>query len=216
MANSQTAPIPRWIESATVTLLALAGVLSAWASFQATLWSGLQDRQYALASARSSGVAFYALVQEQHAAADAAMVSAWLDAATRNDAPLMATYEANFRPDLKPAVAAWRSKLPNNLAAASARDLINAGPLPRAPLTEAAMAQNIKRQALDEFAKGERANDVSDRYVASTVVLATVLFLGGISSNFDRRGPRIALVLLAACLGVAVAVFILRLPLATF
>mgnify|MGYP006283059613 FL=1 len=70
-------------------------------------------------------------------------------------------------------------------------------------------------EADDLFLQASRANSNGDRYVASTVILALILFLLGISTVTASDRQKRLLVILAAGLGLAVLVFLLRLPVAS-
>ena len=58
----------------------------------------------------------------------------------------------------------------------------------------------------------EHAGDTGDKYIRVTVILASVLFIVGISSHFPLRSVRIGLVCLGAGLLIFAAVEILQLP----
>ena len=61
-------------------------------------------------------------------------------------------------------------------------------------------------------AAGAAAGETSDKYVRTTVFLASVLFLVGISAHFPLRGVRYALVALASLLLLASLVQLTQLP----
>ena len=62
------------------------------------------------------------------------------------------------------------------------------------------------------FEKGQKAAETGDRYVRTTVVLASVLFLIGIGSHFSLRGVRYGLIGVGAALLAVAAVLIVLLP----
>jgi hypothetical protein len=76
----------------------------------------------------------------------------------------------------------------------------------------AAQAKLLDAQGDAYYAKGEHAAITGDKYVRVTVVLASVLFIVGISSHFPLRAVRIGLVVVGAGLLVFGAVEILLLP----
>ena len=75
-----------------------------------------------------------------------------------------------------------------------------------------AQSTALERDADDAFAKGEADGATSDKYVRTTVILASVLFLVGISSHFPVRGGRYGLVSLGVILLVVSVVELLSLP----
>ena len=72
----------------------------------------------------------------------------------------------------------------------------------------------LDTKADHEYAKGQEAGHTADDYVRTTVILASVLFLIGISTHFRMRGIRIALICVGAVLLLYAAVEILTLPFA--
>ena len=116
--------------------------------------------------------------------------------------------ERRFRPGFQVAFDAWRATKPESNPNA-----------PRGPtympeyhqpgLIEAGV---LDKQADEAFASGEDAGSRSDKYIRTTVFLASVLFLVGISTRFPLRGGRYALVGLGAVLLVISFVLLLQLP----
>lgn len=88
------------------------------------------------------------------------------------------------------------------------------GPDLHAPIRQPGLA---KAKALDghaekAFDSGETAGERSDDYIRTTVFLASVLFLVGISTGFPLRGARYALVGLGAVMLVISVVLLTQLP----
>jgi hypothetical protein len=75
-------------------------------------------------------------------------------------------------------------------------------------------AEAVRRDARADvyYAAGEHAGETGDKYIRVTVILASVLFLVGISSHFRMRGVRLGLILVGTGLLLFAAVEILRLP----
>ena len=76
----------------------------------------------------------------------------------------------------------------------------------------AAETRRLDREADALFGQGEHAATNSDEYVRVTVILASVLFIVGISSQFPISAVRYGLVALGGALLVFGAVEILQLP----
>ena len=79
------------------------------------------------------------------------------------------------------------------------------------PAGEAA-ARRLDAEAEASYKEGEHAAVVGDQYIRVTVILASVLFLVGISSHFPLRSVRFGLVTVGGLLLLAAAAEILRLP----
>lgn len=208
------APRLRRIEAITAVLLSSAGLASAWASYQASLWGGVQASHYARASAKVTEASRLSIVDGQLVGIDGLMFRSWLEAAADNDAARMTFFERRFSPELEAVFRPWRQRYSGDLHQYSASaDAPNT--FPRPLHVEGVQARSLQKAADAEFVAGDEANGHGDRYVAATVVLSLVLFLGGISASL--RGERVRLVLLAfaALIGLAALLAILRLPVQT-
>ena len=73
-------------------------------------------------------------------------------------------------------------------------------------------AAALDDQATKDFADGSEAGETSDKYVRVTVFLASVLFLIGISTQFQLRGVRYALVGVGAALLLLSLVQLTQIP----
>jgi hypothetical protein len=201
------------IEIATAILLSLAGLISAWASYQASLWGGIQASHYAQATAKATEASRLSIIEGQEVGTDRALFMAWLEAAAENDQKRMAFFEERFSPEMLKLFVPWRKTHPANYADAQlARD--RAKSLPRPAHPEGIAARQMDAASRADLAAGDRANSFGDKYVAATVVLALVLFLGGISPLLKRNSVRAGLLVLAALLGLAAAIAIFSLPVA--
>ncbi len=213
MADPDSPSRNRRLETVASIMLAAAGVASAWATYQSSLWGGIQASSYATGSARVTEAARLELQAGQKAGMDTALYMAWLSAAAADDRELMTFYERRFAPGFRKVFAEWRAQYPDDL-----RGQVRQGPavpLPRAEHPEALEASRLRQDASNLFSKADKANATGDRYVASTVILALILFLLGISTVARSERQRRLLVILAGGLGVAVLVFLLRLPVAS-
>jgi hypothetical protein len=70
----------------------------------------------------------------------------------------------------------------------------------------------LDRRADGYYTEGESAAKNSDNYIRTTVILASVLFLVGISSHFPIRGVRIGLITVGVALLLFAFVQIVILP----
>jgi hypothetical protein len=200
------------LEVATAVVLSIAGLASAWASYQAALWGGVQAANYATATARMTEAAQMEVIDGQRTAVETALLMSWLSAAADDDKQLMTFYERRFPPEMRAVFVPWRARYPDHL-----RESVKDGPpipLPKTQHEQGRKAGLLRRQAAEAFRIGDSANGNSDRYVASTVVFSTVLFLAGISPQLRRTALRKLLVGLAAALGCAAIGFLLTLPVA--
>ena len=84
--------------------------------------------------------------------------------------------------------------------------------MPQYRQPELARAAALDRKAEATFARGASAGETADKYVRTTVFLATVLFMVGISTHFPLRAARYGLVGLASLLLVFSLVTLSQLP----
>ena len=113
-----------------------------------------------------------------------------------------------FRPEMKPAVAAWLQLDPLNNPAA-----------PSSPfrMTEYAQKETAEVARQEELAAqamtaSREARGFSDDYALLTVVFASVLFFGGIARAFDSRPLRTSLAALAVLLFLGNLVVLATMP----
>ena len=84
--------------------------------------------------------------------------------------------------------------------------------MPQYRIPQEAAARRLDAKADDLFNEAQHASGTSDKYVRTTVFLATVLFLVGISGHFRVRSARYALIGIASLLLVFSFVQLLTLP----
>ena len=212
MSDDETQTVRlRRIEITTAILLSVAGLMSAWASYQAALWGGIQANHYAAANGKVTEASRLSIIDGQKVGTDMLLFTAWLEAAADNDISRMTFFERRFSPELHAEFDPWRAARPADLRQARP-DPSAPQALPHPAYKEGLMARRLQKAAIAEFKEGDTANSVGDRFVAATVVLSTVLFLGGISPLLSHTRVRIAMLVLAGLLGIGASVFIFSLP----
>jgi hypothetical protein len=196
------------ISIAEAVLLAMVTITAAWSGYSAAKWSTKSSLELARASA-ARAEATRAFEQSQTLRAqDAANFNAWFAAylAGRKNEERVA--ENHFRPEYDVAFRAWLATKPftNPHAPKAPQYMAQYQP------TGYAESSALDAQAALNYAAGEHAASTGDDYIRVTVVLASVLFLVGLSSHFPLHGVRVGLVALGAALLCFAAVEILRLP----
>ena len=198
----------RWVEILEALALAMVAVSTAWSGFQAAKWDGLSTE------ALSFGLRNTVLAQEKATLAgqdrlyDVFTFNNWLEAKSRNNENLAATYERRFRPEYATLFAAWLKLDPfRNPSAppgpAFMKEYSNANARESAKLNE---------DAARFFDNGVRMRSTSEEYVRVTVYLATVLLLTAIGQRIRGRWPRAGIVITACILLGASAYRLLTLP----
>ena len=139
---------------------------------------------------------------------DASTFNAWFSAFTVKNREAMALAERRFRPQFKVAFDAWLRTHPETNPKAPK------GPtyMPQYKQPGLAKARSLDDEATMAFADGSTAATRSDDYVRTTVFLASVLFLVGISTQFRIRRVRYALIAVGTALLVLALVELTQLP----
>jgi hypothetical protein len=198
----------RFITIAEAILLSVVTLMAAWSGYAAAKWSTESRVTLAEASGARVNASRATLEAMELRTFDSSAFEAWFAAFTADNPQAMAIAERRFRPEFGVAFDAWRATHPETNADA-----------PRGPsyMAEYRQPELDEAKALDAraertFAAGSEAGETADKYVRTTVYLASVLFLVGISSHFPLRGVRYGLVGLGAVLLLASLVQLTQLP----
>jgi hypothetical protein len=198
----------RLIAIAEAILLSIVTIVAAWSGYAAAKWGTEASLNLAKASATRTEAnrAFQTSVTGQ--TADAVLFNAWFGAHITHNVNGERLALRRFRPQYRVAFDAWLKTHPFTNP--------NAPPGPQAmpqyKPTGAALSKELDREADDYYADGQHAGETGDKYIRTTVILASVLFLVGISSHFHLKGIRVGLVTLEAALLIFAAIQILQLP----
>ncbi len=219
MTHMTDSEMPAWVEKATAVLLSVAGISTAWASYQAALWNGDQISRYSEANAHLTVASQLDILAGQAAAFDTILFAAWV-AATDSGNPERARFlEDRFSPQFAIAFKDWRQHFAASAPQQAPQDTAHAADPPGMPqplYRETRDAQARRTAASTAFAAGDQANRTGNAFVAVSVLLSTVLFLGGISQILKRFRPRLAVLGLAALLGIGALIWLKALPTAAF
>jgi hypothetical protein len=198
----------RLIPIIEAVLLSVVALVAGWSGYSAAKWGTASSLD--LAKASSTRTKANRAYQESltYRVGDALTFNAWLSAHYSGNRSAERITEKRFLPELKAAFTAWIATDPFTNPRAPA------GPqaMPQYHAPGAAQATLLDSQADAYFSSGEKAAGNQDDYVRTTLILASVLFLVGISTHFPRRAIRIGLVSVAGLLLIAGLVAILELP----
>lgn len=196
------------IEIGEALLLALVAVATAWSGYQSALWDGHSTKLYGTSS-RIRSLATQATTRGgQNQLYDATTFNFWLQAKLTHNAKLAIGYEKRFRPEYRPAFRAWLATHPFTTPHALP------GPIFMPQYHNTALARGVARnaQASDVFQQGVEARETGEKYVRTTVLLATVLFLIALSQRFALSRVRAGLLLVAVALLILSLVSIATYP----
>lgn len=203
-------PISHWEEMVVAILLSLAALTSSWCGYQSARWSGVQTMWYDQAGAARTQSIGAGGTADQKAAIDVQLFSNWLNAAGTEQMALADFYRERFREEFRPAFEAWLALQPLKDPEAPETPFL----MPEYTLADRARALDLAAEADRRFNEASAANQQSDDYVLTTVILSSVLFLAGIVSNFDRKKVRWGMMAVAGFLLVFALFNVIRYPVA--
>lgn len=196
----------RRTEIATVIILAVAALATAWSGYQASLWDGTQSSNYTQASGSRTNAAQQRTAANQYRLADLSIFEAHISATIEGNEEVAAFYEERFRDEFRAAYDAWIALDPLNNPEAPSSPL----GMPEYQVAQDLEAERLETKADELFAAGEEANTISDTYTLTTLLFAAVLFFAAISERFEYLGAQVALLVMAgigllAGIGIAAA-----------
>jgi hypothetical protein len=171
-------------------LLSMVAVTAAWSGFASAKWGTESSLNLARASATRAQANRANLQNLTIRGIDASGFNAWFTAKIAGNKNGQRIAIKRFRPQYRVAFNAWIATHPDTNP--------NAPPGPqympeyKQPLQ--ALSERLDRKADEYFAEGSKNGGTSDDYVRTTIFLASVLFLVGISSHFPLVGARYGLI----------------------
>jgi hypothetical protein len=179
-------------DAIAVVLLSLATVGTAWCSYQATAWGSHSSKLSSRSVLRAHDATTSRLKANQLFLLDAFLLSQYVNAHNASNESLAHIYESQFRPEFKEAFQAWLRTQPFKST--------NAPPNPFATNfyqpSQVLEANSIDAESDRLWSLAEEADEVSRRYILTTVLLAAALFFGGTAPQMKTpRGRRAVLLL---------------------
>ena len=189
-------------------LLSVVALLAGWSGYAAATWSTEQRVSLAEASSARTKANRAELEALTLRTFDSSTFEAWFAAYTADNPKAMALAARRFRPEFRVAFDAWRATKPETNPNAPRGPTYM--PEYRQPGIQQAAA--LDEQADEALAAGAAAGQTADDYVRTTLLLAVVLFLVGISTHFPLRAARYGLVTVGTVLLLISVVQLIRLP----
>ncbi len=184
--------VDRIVDVATVILISLAALGTAWCSYQSARWSALQALNYSKANAARVEASTFADRANAHRIVDVLAFGEYIRSVDEHQAYAKFIRE-RFDPPLARAVDAWLATNPlQNAKAPRTPFVMNEFHLPE---EDSARDASARANALVESAIS--ANETSDHYVFLTVLFAFSSFLGGIATKLRRP-----MHIVATCIGL--------------
>lgn len=196
------------IEIGEAVLLAIVAIATAWSGYQTGKWDGRQASLYSLSSRYRVQADSATTLSGQQRLYDTNTFGFWLQATAAGEEADAKLFERRFRPEYRPAFKAWLALDPLNNPNAPPGPILM--PQYKNAAAERAVVRN--RQAGEAFEAGTQARERGDRYLKTTVLLATVLFLTALAQKFKVHSVRIALLVVCAVLLAVALVSIASYP----
>jgi hypothetical protein len=198
------------LEMIATIMMAVATIATAWCAYQSTLWGGVEEDQLHDADELNRQALALRAQGTQLSMLDVHIFTNFANAYALGQTRLADFYRDRFSPRLKPAFTAWIE--------ARERDSLHA---PKHPfeMKEYVVPQNVRADSLlVQYREGVRTSRTSgghsEDFVMLTVVYASILFFGGISSNLDSIGTKRIFVIGSAVLLAISVVWMFTFPLA--
>ncbi len=194
-----TPPRRQWIEPVIALVMALTTLCTAWCSYQSAAWTRVVNRMMNESNALERKAGLLDVQGSQALIVHASMFMQLLAAYHAGNEKLVNFYVERFPPDVKKAYDAWLAQKPFENPGADAHPFVPNLYQVRG-VTEAAA---VRTEAVQRLTGAREAGNRSGRYLANTVLFATVLFFAGTAGKFEQ--PRVRLS--AAIFGLAVFAF---------
>ena len=189
-------------------LLSIVTIVAAWSGYSAAKWGTESSLKLAKASATRTQANRSFQESLTVRTADGILFNSWFAAYLTHNPNAMRVAVNRFRPEYRVAFVAWLATHPftNPNAPAGPQEM------PQYIPTGEARSRALDTSADNYYAEGQDAAETGDEYVRVTVILASVLFLVGLSTQFPLLGLRFAMIGVGAGLLIFAGVLILTLP----
>ena len=183
----------RRVDIVVVLLLGLGSVLATWAGYQAGQWSELKAESAILVEDLKQAADRSVILGYQDRQLDVSLFMAWLEAHMHQDTQIAEFYEKRFVAHFRPAFDAWIATDPFNNPEAP----LDPFRMPEYTVPALQDAASFNAQAAQISKVGEEFRFYADAYVFLTVLVAVVLFIGGVATKAGSQNAQIALLVLA-------------------
>ena len=162
-----------------VIILAATSLFAAWAGYEASRWSGLQNTASNEAATLQADANLEVTKGYLVVSADMANLNSWVEAYAVENQEMMAFFQGRFTPEFDAAFQTWLALNPRTNPDA-----------PASPMTMAeyvnphlVRSEDLSDEADRARDKSNKASERSDAYVFNTLIFASVLFFAGFASR---------------------------------
>jgi hypothetical protein len=203
----------RILDSWTAILLGIAALATAWATFQASQWSGVQSDAQSSAAISRSDAGRTQTEASRAEIVDSQMWLDWLNAVGAGQSAKASFLRARFSPPLDAGQKQWLAGV--TVDASGMPSVVPPGtPMDQAAyvIPEQVKADELAAAAETKLAEADRASRNGTRFVVLAVVLALVLLCASIATKFPSPKLQVALISVSMLLLVFCFVRLLLLP----
>ena len=200
----------RWFEPVAAIVMALSTLSTAWCSYQSARWTAASGRHVRGAESLQRRATALHLEDNQITAVQSQMFMQWVNAHLAGNDKVAQFYSARFGPELDKAFASWLAQKPFENTQAPPHPFVPELYEPRF----AAEGKKVLAESARQSDLGVGSTQTGARYLANTVMFATVLFFAGMSGKFEQRRVRASTMVFAIAAFVFAAVRMLMLPVA--
>lgn len=198
----------RWSFAAAV-ILSFATLASAWCGYQAAVWNGVNSEQSRAGNAARMDAARQSAIADRQVSSDVLLFTTWVSAEISGQEQLADEVALRFQPHFLAAFQAWLA-----LPVGQDGHLPDGSPFdrPEYVLPTQAAADEALEAAAAAIETADIAGSNSQRYVLSTVLFASVLFLAGIAGKLRQAAVSHSVIVLAGLTLTFAVVLLVRLP----
>ena len=203
----------RLLDSWTAIILAIAAVATAWASFQASQWSGAQSDAQSKSAIARADAGRAATAGTSDTIIDSQMWLSWLGAASAKESAKAAFLEKRFSPWLARAQDEWLGGV--KVDANGTPVVVPPGTpldLPSYVVPKQVESDKDATIAEQQLAYADSASSNSTKYVLLAVLFALVLFFASVATKFSGPKVQVLLTFVALVLLVIATIRLIALP----
>ncbi len=198
------------VEFFSALLMGIAAIASAWCGYQSTRWNGTQTILSGEIAALRSEATRKLTLAGQEAIVDINMFEQLHRAMIEGRTETARRILRRFRPEAKVAVDAWLATDPFKNPDASKGPFGMKEYHPRL----ADEAKELNQQANTKFTQVCEANSNVDRYTMLTVMIASILFFGGLATHFTSVRVRVGVLVFGLLMFLATVTILIGMPVA--
>ncbi|RPI67311.1 MAG: hypothetical protein EHM43_08785 [Ignavibacteriae bacterium] len=195
-------------EMIATVLMAVATIATAWCAYQSTVWSGVQEFALHDAETMNRQVGTLRTLALQRSMVDLGLYQSFLNARFDNKETLAQFYRDRFPPRFKVPFEKWYAQDPFNNPNAPSHPFV----MKEYVVPENVEADSLHTKAMENLATAQDSNAHSEHYILLTVIFASVLFFGGITSNIQDLRTKKFLVVVSMILLAASCIWMLTFP----